>query len=93
MWRGKNLLATIGNVKSDLLKKFDIKQQVVYADMLSENVFAALGQSGIRFKEISKFPVVRRDLALVLDEKIKFEDLNLQTAKVKDLIKLEFLFD
>jgi hypothetical protein len=26
-------------------------------------------------------------------EKIKFEDLNLQTAKVKDLIKLEFLFD
>jgi hypothetical protein len=26
-------------------------------------------------------------------EKIKFEELNLQTAKVKDLIKLEFLFD
>ena len=41
-------------------------------------------------KEMSNLMDVQNDLPF---EKIKFEDLNLQTAKVKDLIKLEFLFD
>lgn len=41
-------------------------------------------------KEMSNLMDVQNDLPF---DKIKFEDLNLQTAKVKDLIKLEFLFD
>ena len=75
LMRGKNIIARVGNIKSEVLKKLDVKQDVIYADVFTDSLFSALGQSGIKFKDVSKFPSVKRDLALVLDEKVKFETI------------------
>lgn len=54
-------------------------------------------EDAVNITNVQEFTKEMNELMLVESEikfdKIKFEDLNLQTAKVKDLIKLDFLFD
>lgn len=70
---GKFILANLGKLSEALLKQFDIKAEVYYADLLVENFLQAMNKAEIKFKEISKFPVVKRDLALVINQQIPFE--------------------
>ena len=65
--RGAQVLVEFGKVRSNLLKKMDIKQEVFYADVNWDSVIKALKKHQIKFEELTKYPTVRRDLALVID--------------------------
>lgn len=91
---GKKELAQFGWVKKSILKKLDIKQEVYYADFNWDNVIGSVKSSNVKYKEIPKFPEVRRDLALVVDKNVKYdllESLAFQTEKT--LLKRVNLFD
>ncbi len=64
------LVAIIGAVNKKTLAKFDIKQPVFYADINWDKVVALHKKQSITFSEISKFPAVQRDLAIVVDKSV-----------------------
>src|SRR5690554_628945 len=90
---GSTVLAELGVLKKSILKHFDIKQEVLYADVKWENIIK-LVTGKFKFTEIAKYPEVRRDLALLLDENVTFENIY-QIAEQTDrkLIKEIDLFD
>ncbi|MBL7785476.1 MAG: phenylalanine--tRNA ligase subunit beta [Chitinophagales bacterium] len=92
---GKKVLVRFGEVKKTLCQQHDIKQSVFFADFNWQNVLAVLAkQSDIRFSEINKFPAVRRDLALLVDTKVSFHDINEVAVKtLKTLLQSVNLFD
>ncbi len=71
----KQTLATFGVVHEDLLEQFNIETDVFYADMNYDKLLQLAEKNTITYKEIPKFPEVRRDLALLLDDDIKFEQI------------------
>jgi len=90
----KKKIVEFGFAKKSFLKKFDIKQEVFYADFNWNLVIELSKKHAVRYKEISKFPEVRRDLALVVDKNIKYEILeSLAFQTEKNLLKNVNLFD
>ena len=90
---GKTTLAKIGEVAPTLLKSFDIKMPVFYVD-LNMDLINQQKIKPIQFKEIPKFPVVNRDLALVVDKIVSYsqiEQIALST-KIQQLSSVQ-LFD
>ena len=86
-------LVEFGTVKKSILKHFDIKQEVFYADF-DWNVILKSISNKIKFVEIPKYPVVRRDLALLLDESVAFEEIySIARQTEKSLLKEITLFD
>ncbi|MCF8230950.1 MAG: phenylalanine--tRNA ligase subunit beta [Bacteroidales bacterium] len=75
----KKKIASMGRVNKNLLKKMDISQDVFYGVIEWDIVFDRLSQHRITYQPMSKFPEVRRDLALLLDERVTFHELE-QTA-------------
>ena len=90
---GNSTLVEFGTVKKNILKHFEVKQEVFFADF---NWNAVLKQitSNIKYTEIPKYPEVRRDLALLIDNAVSFSQL-LEIAKKteKSLLKKVDLFD
>ncbi|MGB0403226.1 MAG: phenylalanine--tRNA ligase subunit beta [Salibacteraceae bacterium] len=68
-------IADIGEVSGKYKSDFGIKNPVFYADLNWDNLFELVKRSKTKFKEISKFPSVKRDLALLVDSSVKFDDL------------------
>ncbi len=92
-YNGKSILI-IGSLNAKVLKAFDIKQPVYYADVNWDRLFALIPSKSVHYKEIPKFPEVRRDLALLIDAEVTFaqiEKLAFQTEK--KLLKKVGLFD
>ncbi len=91
---GKKVLGEIGVLNKKLSKKFDVKQEVYVANILWDN-FCELAQNvKIQYAELPKFPVVRRDLSLLLNKEIKFVELEQLAFDVeKQLLKEVNLFD
>ena len=90
---GTEILVEFGTVKKSILKHFDIKQEVFYADFNWNAILKSLSNK-IKFTEISKYPEVRRDLALLVDEKVAFDDVyNIARQTEKYLLKDITLFD
>lgn len=88
------VLLTIGTINPSLAKKFSIKQPVYVAEINWESLFRLIKRNKVQFKELPKFPEVRRDLALLLDESVKYADLQLAAQKgAKKLLKQVSLFD
>lgn len=86
-------LVEFGTVKKSILKHFDIKQEVFYADF-DWNVILKSISNKIKFVEIPKYPEVRRDLALLLDESVAFEEIySIARQTEKSLLKEITLFD
>ncbi len=91
---GKTELVEFGIVRSDILKDFGIKQEVIFADFNWNNVLENTGKKVIKVKPLPKYPEVKRDLALLLDEDVKFADLyNAAFQSEKKLLKEVDLFD
>lgn len=87
-------LATIGLVNKALCKKMDISAEVFYADFNWDNVLALANKKELQFREIPKFPAVRRDLALLLDKTVSYRELEeLAYASERKLLKEVNLFD
>jgi phenylalanyl-tRNA synthetase beta chain len=90
---GNSTLVEFGTVKKSILKHFDIKQDVFFADFNWNAIIKQLSNN-IKFTEISKYPEVRRDLALLLDNTIAFEQVFTIAKKTeKALLKNINLFD
>ncbi len=87
-------LGTYGLVNRAILKEFDIKQEVFYADFDWDLILSSISKQNKQFKEIPKFPEVTRDFALQLDEAVSFQQVyNLAWNTEKNLLKKVNLFD
>ena len=87
-------LAVVGTVLPSLARKFDVKQPVFAAEINWNTLFRLVKRDKVAFKELPKFPEVRRDLALLLDESVSFADLYRSSFKAaKKLLKSVTLFD
>lgn len=92
--RGGKRLATVGVVTRRILKAFDIDNEVYYADINWKELLKAIRNSKVGFKELSKFPAVKRDLALLLDKQVPFADIEkIAYETEKKLLKEVSLFD
>src|SRR5699024_10397590 len=90
----KKDIVSFGVVEAKILKHFDIKQQVLYADFNWDNVLELVEQQQISFSEFSKYPEVRRDLALLIDQDISFDTIsNIAYNCEKSLLQQVNLFD
>lgn len=90
---GKEVIVEFGTVKKLVLKHFDIKQEVLYADFAWDKIQKYVSTK-IKFTDIPKYPEVRRDLALLLDENVPFEQIyNIAKQTEKGLLKDVNLFD
>ena len=88
------LLAVMGTVSPARLKQFGIKQPVFAAEINWPVLFELVKRNKIKYKELPKFPEVRRDLALLLDESVSYADLRRSALRVgKKLLKQVGLFD
>ena len=94
MNRGGKVFAELGIVNHKLQKKFDIDRPVYFADLSWDALMKATKKSAVLFTELSKFPSVSRDLALLIDKNVEFaqiEQIARQTEK--KLLKSVELFD
>ena len=92
--RGGKVLVEMGVVARNLQKKFDIDNEVYFADLYWNQLTKAVRKQKVGFKEISKYPAVSRDLALLLDKSVEFASVEqiAYNAERKLLKKVE-LFD
>ena len=91
---GKFNIVSFGLVKNNVLKKFSINQQVLYADFDWDQILKVIKKKSIKFKSIPKFPTIRRDFALLIDQKISFNEIyNLSYKTERKLLKSINLFD
>ena len=87
-------LAVMGTVQPGLARKFGIKQPVFAAEINWPALFALVKRDKVSFSELPKFPAVRRDLALLLDEGVSYADLRAAAFKqAKKLLRQVGLFD
>ena len=92
--REPQLLATLGTMNPALCRRFGIKQPVFAAEINWEVLFTLVKRDKFSFRELPRFPEVRRDLALLLDEKVAYADVRKCALKAgRHLIKNVTLFD
>ncbi|MCQ0110793.1 phenylalanyl-tRNA synthetase beta subunit [Zhouia amylolytica] len=91
---GKMKLVEFGIVKKSILKFFDIKQEVLYAEFNWDKVLEAASFNKLKFTDIPKYPEVRRDLALLIDNNITFKEIfNIAQQSERKRLKNINLFD
>ena len=91
---GRDTLVNFGVLKSKITKHFDITQEVFYADFKWDTIIEVAKRNKIKFTAIPKYPEVRRDFALLLDDSVTFESLQTIAKKTeKQLLKSVNLFD
>ncbi len=91
----KNVIGSVGMVNKNILKKFDIAADVYFSEISWEKVMNSVKNAApVFFKEIPKFPGVRRDLAMILDKGINYSELeSLAFETEKKLLTKVDLFD
>lgn len=77
------LLCTIGEVAPAKIQKFDIKQPVFFIDFNWLQLLSLVSSQRITYKEVSRFPPVQRDLAMVVNKSISFKKVENAVQKVK----------
>jgi len=88
------VLADLGIVSNKVLKQFDIEQEVYYADLNWKTLMKETARVKVEQKEISKFPPVKRDLALLVDQSVRFADIEKVAYETdRKLLKSVNLFD
>lgn len=87
-------LVTFGEVSAKVLKAFDIKQPVFYAEINWNALVKNISDKPKFFEEITKFPSVRRDLALLVDQKVTYGEIEkIAYGTNKKLLKEVDIFD
>lgn len=91
---GKMKLVDFGTVNPSILKKFGIKQEVIYIDFNWDLILQIAKEKPFKVKSLPKFPAVKRDLALLLDRQVSFREIyNLAFQSERKLLKEVDLFD
>ncbi len=92
--RGGKLLAAFGIVSGKLRQAFDIDNDVFYAEINWSELMRAIRSVEVNFKELSKFPAVKRDLALLVDKSVRFVEIErIAYETERKLLKKVELFD
>ncbi len=92
--RGDQVLANFGRVHPIILKKADIRGDVLFADIDWGLLLRIAANQRISFREINKYPVVRRDLALIVENIVKYSDIvQVANKTAKKLLTGINLFD
>lgn len=92
-YNGKNLYS-VGVLKEEISALFDIHQTVLVAQLEWDTLIEVARKYKVNYREVSKFPEVKRDLALVLDQEISYNQIEKLAFKVnKHLLKRVNLFD
>ncbi len=92
--RGPMILAEFGEVKKQVTKAMGVKTHIYYGEIYFATVLKCMGKEKVQVAEISKYPAVRRDLALVLDKKVKFSEIETIAKQAeKKILKQISLFD
>ncbi len=84
------VIAEGGNILSNLLEKLSIRQPVFYLRILWQNLAGIAEKQDISFEEIPKFPLVNRDLSIIVDKSTSFQSvenslISLQLSKLTEL--------
>ncbi len=91
---GKHALVEFGSLKTSTLKSFGVSQSVLCANFNWDNLLKVINQNTIKFKEISKYPEVKRDFSLLINEDITFESVyKLAKQTENNFLKNINLFD
>ncbi len=91
---GDDTLMDIGIVSKKITAHFDIEGEIHYADFNWDAILKNIPTTSLKVTPIAKFPSVKRDFALLLDETVSFKDLaNLASKTEKNLLKNISLFD
>lgn len=92
--RNDKVLVELGLVSKALTATLDIEQEVYYAEINWSLLMKKLKKGNVSFKDISKFPAVSRDLALLVDKQVEFAEIErIAYASEKKLLKRVELFD
>tara|TARA_R110002072_G_scaffold261258_1_gene419933 strand:- start:88175 stop:90601 length:2427 start_codon:yes stop_codon:yes gene_type:complete len=92
--KNKMPLVEFGVVRKKVLKAFDIDSETLYIDFVWDNVLSEISSEDIKMRPIPKFPKVKRDFALLIDENVGFDALkNAAFQTEKQLLKEVSLFD
>ncbi|WP_291402895.1 phenylalanine--tRNA ligase subunit beta [Daejeonella sp.] len=92
--KGEKVLVDFGTVSKKALKKLDINAEVFYADFDWDLIVKSVRNNKIAYTEVSKFPAVRRDLSMLLNKDITFDQLKQIALKTdKSLLKEVNVFD
>ena len=92
--RGGKVFVEMGIIAKDIQKKADIAAPVYYADIHWTTVMKAIRKNKVEFAEISKYPSVSRDLALLIDKNVEFAQIEqIARQSEKKLLKSVELFD
>ena len=87
-------LGTLGIVQPKLCKQLDVDQEVYYAELSWTMLMKEIKKAKVTFSEISKFPAVKRDLALLIDKSVLFADIRkIAGESERKLLKYVQLFD
>jgi phenylalanyl-tRNA synthetase beta chain len=87
-------LCNFGSISKKHLKGFDINTEVFYADFNWKTVLKLFGKNKVEYKEVPKFPQVRRDLSMILNTETSFAQIRSLVFKTeRQLLKDLFLFD
>lgn len=87
-------IVSLGLIEPSVLSMFDIKQEVYYAEIAWQKLLQLVKNKEITYQELPKFPMVRRDLAMLLDKNITYETLEKIAYNVcGNVLKKVNLFD
>ena len=90
---GKKIV-TFGQVDGKILKYFDIKKGVYFADFDWDSMLELVQQQEVKFTEVSKFPAIRRDLAMIIDKGVQYKNIEEVAVKTgKSMLQEINLFD
>lgn len=93
LMKGTKEIGKVGKIKTGLAKEFGIKQEIFYADLNTVLLFKSANPKFVA-QEVPKFPEVRRDLSLVLDKQVTFDEIReMVLSTEKRLIKEIIAFD
>ena len=79
------IIAEFGTVQKNILDQFNIERKIFYAKLDFEIICGLMQNDKTKFKKISKFPIVKRDFSLLLDDNITFESI----TDPRDLVDIE----
>ncbi len=92
--QGKTTLARLGWIREKICGYYDLKSSVFFAELYLDNLLPETRSAKLKFRELSKFQPVRRDLALVIDKSVKYSEIEKEARhSAGKLLKEVNLFD